>query len=115
MYLHLLWSTKNQKSSIPTHIVSQLYHYICDVTLLNNCQTIGGQVFSDHLQLVVKFSPEIRLADLIINLKVVTLLWMRTNFPEMRDFEWQKSDFSLTVSTKEVGPLVNKITQSGCF
>src|SRR6478735_4614400 len=93
MYAHLLWSTTSQKPLITPAIVSHLYDYLGDLTLDEGCHLIGGSIFCDHIQLVIKFSPDTIFSDLITNLKVASSLWVRTNFPEIEGFEWQKSDF----------------------
>lgn len=115
LYVHILWSTICQKPLITPSVVPHLYDYMGNLTLNEGCHLIGGSVFSDHLQLVIRFSPDTVLYDLIINLKVASLLWMRTNFPEIENFEWQESDFAFTVSTDEVGALIDKIKKAKLF
>lgn len=115
MYVHLLWSTIGQKPLITLHVVPHLYDYLCDVTLSEGCHLIGGNVFCDHVQLLIKFTPDTMLSDLITNLKVASLLWIRTNFPEIEGFEWQKSDFGFTVGVDEVGALIDSIKIAKLF
>jgi REP element-mobilizing transposase RayT len=106
MYVHLAWSTKNQES-ILLPLASYLYNYLCEVALSLDCHIIEGKIFSDHVQLVTKYSPEISLSNLITSLKVASSLLIRTNFPELKDFEWQKSDFLFSVSPEEVCSTIN--------
>lgn len=106
MYLHLLWSTKDQQPVL-SPIAQYLYNYLCEQALSCECNVISGRVFSDHIQLVIKFSPDIILSDLMTTLKVSTALLIRTNFPEMKSFEWQKSDFSFTVGSEEVCSIID--------
>jgi putative transposase len=115
MYVHLLWSTNSQKPLLNPSIIPHIYEYLCDLTLSEGCHLIGGNIFSDHIQLVIKFTPNTILSDLITNLKIASSLWMRTNFPEVDRFEWQKSDFGFTVSTEEVGTLIERIKKSKSF
>lgn len=96
MYLHLLWSTKNQQPVL-SPIAPHLYTYLCDLALSKDCHLVSGKVFDDHVQLIIKFSPDVALNDLLITFKTATSLWIRSNFPELKDFEWQLSDFSFTV------------------
>lgn len=111
MYVHLSWSTKNQQPVLSS-IAQYLYHYICELALSHDCHVVDGRVFSDHVQLVVKFSPEISLDNLLTTLKVATALLIRTNFPELKNFEWQKSDFSFSVSHEEVCSTINSNAKS---
>ncbi len=115
MYVHLLWSTTSQKPLITPSIVPHLYDYLCNLTLNEGCHLIGGSVFYDHIQLVIKFTPDTLISDLITNLKVASSLWIRTNFPEIEGFEWQESDFGFTVSEDEVGTLIERIKKAKLF
>lgn len=115
LYVHLLWSTKNQKNLITPAVIPHLYNYLCNLTLNEDCHLIGGGVFCDHIQMVIKFTPDTSFSDLITNLKVASLLWMRTNFPEIERFEWQESDFGFTVGVDEVGALIERIKKAKLF
>jgi putative transposase len=115
LYLHVLWSTLRQKPIISSYIGQHLYAYICDLALTYECYVIGGRVCEDHLQLVLKFNPNLAIEILLTSLKVATSLWIRTNYPEMKDFEWQKSDFAFTVGFEEVGSVLEKIKNTKSF
>lgn len=115
MYVHLLWSTASQKPLITSCIIPHLYDYFCDLILNEGCHLIGGSVFCDHIQLVIKFTPNTIFSNLITNLKVASLLWIRTNFSEIERFEWQKSDFGFTVGVEEVGALIERIKKAKLF
>ncbi len=114
MYLHLLWSTLDQKNILPSPF-PLLYNYLYELTLNEECHLIGGSVHSDHIQLVIKFTPYTVVSNLITNLKVGSLLWMRTIFLKIKNFEWQKSDISFTVGTDEVCDLIERIKNAKTF
>lgn len=115
LYIHLMWSTTSQKALITPSVIPHLYDYVSNLTLNEKCHLIGGSIFCDHIQLVIKFSPDTMLSDLITNLKVGSSLWIRTNFPEIEKFEWQKSDFGFSVHTDKVGSLIEKIKKAKSF
>lgn len=115
LYLHILWSTIGQKSLIPHSAERFLYNYMCDLALTEKCHLIGGCIFGDHIQIVIKFSSQTILSDLVKNFKVGSLLWLRTNFHELKEFDWQRSDFSFTVGIEEVGAVLEKIKNSKRF
>lgn len=115
MYVHLLWSTTSQKPLIIPSVIPRLYNYLYDLTLSEGCDLIGGSLFCDHIQLVIKFTPDTILSDLITNLKVGSSLWMRTNFPTVEGFKWQGSDFLFTVDIDEVGALIERIKNAKLF
>ena len=99
LYTNLLWSTKNQQP-ILSPIAQPLYHYACEVALSCDCNVVDGNVFNDHIQLIVKFSPETSFSNMITTFKVATSMWIRTYFPEIKNFEWQQSDFAFSVSSE---------------
>lgn len=115
LYVHILCSTKNQQHLITSSLTHFLYRYMCEQALSLDCHVIGGQVFSDHFQLVVKFTSEVSVSDLMVTLKTATSLWLRTNFSELKQFEWQKSDFAFSVSYEEVSTVIDKITKAKSF
>jgi len=115
LYVHLLWSTAGQKSLIPQSVEQGLCDYLRDLALTAKCHLIGGCVSADHIQMVIKFSPETILSDLIQDFKLASTWWLRTHFHALRDFDWQKSDFSFTVDFEEVGELVENTKNSKSF
>lgn len=112
MYYHILWSTKNQSPIISSTLASQLYSIFCDLALSIQSHVIKAEIFQDHVQLVVKGSPNVSFMDLLTTLKSGSLLWIKTHFPEIPDFEWQQSDFGFTVSTEEVGFVIEDTSKS---
>lgn len=112
---HIIWSTEGQRAIIDPTTAKRLYHYIGDLVLDNKCTCIAGRVFPDHLQLIIKYTPDTILLDLITDIKVGSALWVTTHCSGMNDFAWQKSDFAFSVSFDEIGNLINQIEQSKSF
>lgn len=83
--------------------------------LNNNCSPIGGKIFEDHLQLVIKLNPDLPLAGLISDIKLGSALWLKTHYPDLTDFAWQISDFCFTVSHDDVGGLIDRIEKAKTF
>ena len=114
LYLHLLWSTKNQEPLLAS-VAKHLYDYMEELALTCESTIVGGRIVNDHVQLVIKFSPETSLGELITTLKVATSLWIRTNFSELKNFEWQQSDFSFTLGTEEIGGIIDSFNHVKSF
>lgn len=115
IYFHFIWSTDKQEQLMTPSIASALYAYIGDLALTQECHLIGGQVHTDHLQLIVKATPNNALGTLLATLKDFSSVWLRTNIPTMKDFKWQKSDFAFGVSFSEVGMMIEKIKNGKSF
>lgn len=115
LYARILWSVETQQSLIVPAMAQKIYNYLCDVALKHDSHVIGGKVFQDHVQLIIKFSPHYSFEDLLKNLKVASMLWIRTNFPSMKSFEWQKSDFAFSLGSQDVGSVIEKINNTKSF
>ncbi len=115
MYIHFLWSTKNQRPVISSSIIKNLWLHIYEVALSYDCHLIGGQIFNDHIQLIIKITPDIAVADLITTLKTASALWIRTNCLDLKNFEWQKSDFAFTSGYEQLDALLKKIKNTQHF
>ena len=114
MFAHIIWSTMAQQPSLSS-VTQHLHDYICDLALLQSCHVISGRILSDHVQLVVKFSPNTILERLITTLKVETSLCMRSNYTELRNFEWQKSDLCFTIGGSKVKKVINSFNSAGNY
>lgn len=74
IYLHLIWSTKHQEPLFDLSGSQYVYEYIRELTLECDSEVVGGGVFQDHLELIIKFSPNTVLSDLLTTIKTATTL-----------------------------------------
>lgn len=114
MYVHIIWSTMAQQPLL--HAVTQhLHDYICNLALLQSCHVISCRILSDHIQLVVKYSPNTYLERLITTLKAETSSWIRSNYSGLENFEWQKSDLSFSISGDGVKSIINSMNNTSGY
>jgi len=85
-FYHFVWSTKSRSAFITNEIESRLYDYIGAIVEQRKAKLmeIGGM--TDHIHLLIKFTFDDKIGDLIREIKAGTSLWIHKNFPELRDF-----------------------------
>lgn len=106
-YLHLLWSTKNQKPFISQSTAKHLYHFFSDQAIENQCFIIAINGTEDHIQMVIKFNPNISADQMVKDLKMATAIWMRMHF--CKDFDWQEGYCAFTLGFEDVAAFSNTI------
>jgi putative transposase len=109
LYLHSLWSTKGQQPVISPAWSNKLCTFIQNSCNEKYCSVIASCAPVDHIQLLIKFTPEFILSEFLIDIKSSTTIWIRTHFLELKDFEWQESDFSFSVGYDYVGDVISKM------
>jgi REP element-mobilizing transposase RayT len=60
---------------------------------------IGGWV--DHLHVYVELSPAISVVRLVNSLKANSTRWIRTHFPSLPYFEWQRGFWAYSVDPRD--------------
>jgi putative transposase len=106
MHLHTVWSTKEQQPILGESWTKHLKNFISELVMDYDCRLIAARMAADHIHLLIKFTPDTATNDLIINIKSSTAVWIRTNIPELKVFEWQKSDCAFTISQEEVESMI---------
>lgn len=112
MYLHMVWSTKGQKPLLGESWGKHLKNYIAELVMDLDCQLMTGRIASDHIHLLIKFTPDTSCDDLMMNIKSATAMWIRTNIPELKVFEWQKNDCAFTVSHEEIESIISQFKET---
>ena len=111
LYVYMIWSTKNQNPCLGLSWRKHLRNYISELVLDCECHLITSRIAPDHLHLLVKFHPDAATSDLLITVKSATAMWIRTNIPGEEHFEWQKADYTFTVSPEKVAGLIKEFNK----
>lgn len=106
---HIIWSTKNQAFQIDRKSMNELLGY-----LTNTVKNLGGTVFSasgftDHVHMLLKYSLEISLANLLQKLKANSSSWMKTKPSISNEFSWQEGYTAFSVSKENVSQVCRYI------
>ena len=105
---HIVFGTKGRLKTIDAEIRPQLFRYMGGIVrnLGGIALEIGG--IEDHVHLLVKLKPTIRLSDFLRGLKSNSASWAKEN--DIRKFAWQRRYGAFTVSESQVN-IVRKYIQ----
>lgn len=89
VYIHIVFSTKDRKNYITDEMAIRLYAYICKICTSIDCpiHQIGGM--KDHVHILLEQSRTIPISKILEKIKANTSYWIRSQFPNRKDFSWQ--------------------------
>jgi REP element-mobilizing transposase RayT len=93
--VHMIWSTKERKNTIPTELLPNLHRYLIatgkafDVPLIS----VGG--IENHVHLLAAVPSTLCVADIAQHLKANSSRWMKNEVPL---FGWQEEYGAFSVS-----------------
>ena len=87
--LHVVFSTKEREKIITDKMAERLYPYMINVcnNIRSHVYQIGGM--EDHVHLLLELSRTMSVAEALRVIKANSSRWIRSEFPECRDFHWQ--------------------------
>ncbi len=104
--IHIIFSTKERRKSIPPQMKERLWAYIAGICQHQNIfvHSIGGT--EDHIHLLLQFPPTLTIADAIRDLKANSSGWMSG---EIGRFAWQQGYGGFGVSKSNIVAVVRYI------
>jgi REP-associated tyrosine transposase len=104
--VHIVFSTKDRRKSIPKEFQSALWAYIAGICKNHAIftQTIGGA--ADHIHLLVELPQSLPLAKAVLTIKSNSSRWAHT---QGHKFDWQEGYAAFSVSASLVPAVVRYI------
>jgi putative transposase len=101
--VHLVFSTKDRRKTIPKDMQNRLWPYISAICQENKIfvHAVGGM--EDHCHVLFQLPPTISLADAILQIKAYSSKWMG------KRFAWQKGYGVFSVSASNIPAVVRYI------
>ncbi len=91
---HLVLTTKYRRKVITAPMLKRLGEVFEALCLKWGCEVVEFNGESDHVHLLFAYYPQMQLSKFINNLKTVSSLYIRKEFPEqVRRFYWNKPVF----------------------
>lgn len=92
--VHLVLTTKYRRKVITTPMLLRLKEICFDLCQKWGCELIEVNGEEDHLHLLFGFYPQIQLSKFVNNLKTVSSIYIRKEFPQqVKRFYWDKPIF----------------------
>ncbi|MDP4218848.1 MAG: IS200/IS605 family transposase [Bacteroidota bacterium] len=106
IYSHLVFSTKNREAFLTPVIRERLWRVMAGIMKNNGIDaiTIGG--YEDHCHALLSLPSTIPIAEAAKKLKGISSKWLSEEYPELRNFEWQKGYAAFSVSTSQLKKVI---------
>ena len=98
LYYHIVFSTKHRIPHIKPELEQRVWEYIGGIARENRMSALQVGGVEDHIHVLVKAPPTLAPAKIAQLLKGGSSLWIHTQFPELRNFEWQDGYGAFTVN-----------------
>ena len=110
IYVHLVFSTKHRQSFLRDAAIRDgLHAYLVGICKNQDSLSlrIGGA--EDHVHILCRLSKTIDVSKLIRELKRDSSKWIKTQSPQLMDFQWQEGYGAFSVSPAHVDALIEYI------
>lgn len=97
--LHVTFSTKGRAPLIPAEKEHDLYSFIGGICRYRNCVLLAMNGTADHVHMLLSLSKTITLADLMLNVKRESSIFVRETHEH---FEWQDGYFAFSIGASQV-------------
>ncbi|MFL5329062.1 MAG: IS200/IS605 family transposase [Gemmataceae bacterium] len=111
LYVHVMFSTKDRTPSIDAAWQMQLYEQIAQIMTEFKGDLLVAGGGTDHVHLVMKYSEDWSVADLVKKIKAGSQKWIRQNHTEQKGFTWQKEFVAFSASTDNLPNVQQYLTE----
>ena len=110
IYVHIIFSTKDRRDSIPKVLLPELHSYIAGIMRRNDIRLVivGGTV--NHVHILCELSGIMTVSELVRIVKSNSSKWMNEQPNVMGVFAWQSGYAALSVSQSGVDAVTSYIS-----
>lgn len=101
--IHLVFSTKERRTSIPVEMQARLWAYMHGIVKNLGCTAVEIGGMPDHVHLLIEISPKVTVSELAQKVKANSSRWMHEN--ERPLFAWQAGYATFSVSESHMQPV----------
>jgi len=106
VYIHLVFSTKDRRPWLrDKSIRTSLHSFLGAASKQLDCPPILVGGVEDHVHLLARFGRTITQADWVKELKRVSTIWLKEQYPGFDDFHWQGGYADFSVSQSNLDPV----------
>lgn len=104
---HTVWTTKYRKSILINNIEADVKRHLISVLHSLDMNVMAIEIMPDHVHLLVKCKPQLRISDAIQQLKGNAARWLFQKYPIIKKQLWEghlwnPSYFVATVSDRSI-------------
>ena len=101
----IVYSTKDRHGWLTPDIRGRVHEYLGGAIRKEGGHSIIVGGVEDHVHLFAKLRQDKALSDTIRDIKANSSGWIHEQFPQLRDFAWQRGYGAFTVSGSQSGKL----------
>jgi putative transposase len=109
IFIHLIFAVKNRQSLIRNEWKDRLYQYIAGIIKSQKQKLYIINGMPDHLHILVSIQPDIRVSDLVRDVKTATSKWINENKLSRYKFNWQEGFGSFSCSKSSLESVISYI------
>jgi REP element-mobilizing transposase RayT len=94
---------------IKPDIANKLYEYLSNQCDQAGCIAMEVDGYIDHVHILCRLSKNVTIPKLLEKIKGTSSKWIKTKFPELKDFYWQDGYGAFSVSANEVANVITYI------
>lgn len=104
--LHVVFSTKGRKNTIPEQFRNELHAYIAGII-----RSIGGEAYrvggtNDHIHIACLLPRTLTVSKLLEDVKKSSSVWLKTKDSQCKFFSWQAGYGAFSVAQSQLDALV---------
>jgi len=109
LLLHLVFSTKHRKPTIPQDLVGDLHAYLAGACRKLGCEAyrVGGT--SDHVHIACTLPRTLTVSKLLEEIKKTSSAWFKSKDQRCREFSWQAGYGAFSLGQSQLTALVEYI------
>lgn len=107
--LHIIFSTKNRKQTIPNELEKELHAYLSTTIRALGCNAyrVGGT--RDHIHIACELSRTITVGSFVEEIKLSSSKWMKQKNNQSHDFAWQAGYGAYSIGQSQLASLIKYI------
>ena len=109
LYAQIIFSPRCRQNLIHNRIKDDIYKYIVGIIKKKNQKPLIINGMPDHVHILLGFSPDITISDLVRDIKSNSTNFVNDNNLIQRKFSWQKGFGAFTYSKSQVPRVVRYI------
>ena len=104
IYIHLVFSVKHREALIDKEMKDELLKFIAGIFGKKNHKLLAINAMPDHIHIFFDMNPDVRLMDLVREIKANSSRFIHSAFPGKIKFQWQEGygAFSYAQSQKKI-------------
>ena len=102
MWIHLVWSTKNQRPYLTKEIRQEIFDHIREHARIKGIDLDQINGFTDHVHCLIALQPDQSVSKIVQSIKGESAYWINNNILANDYFRWENHYFAASVGTADL-------------